>query len=108
MWARQTGAKAVYLRWKTWHRHPKWAQPGVVIEWEGKRFPLDERGIVTYSAQVVETHREGGKVRQRVVAHLGSIPEYLIGEPLARVYFWDPLYRRLCQTGLPKEQHQEI
>ncbi len=86
----------MYVRWKTARRRPKWAVPGVVITMPGKATILGDEGVVTQTAQVVESYRNAdGKPRQRVLLHLGSIPGYALDDPTAQAIFWEAVTHQL-------------
>lgn len=102
----------MYLRWKTIRRRPRWCgnqgQDTVLTTRDGREYPVGKDGVTVYAAQIVESCRVDGKPRQRIVAHLGSIPEHLVDDTITRVFFWELLYRRLARAQLPKEQRQTV
>lgn len=59
-------------------------------------------GPTSYRAQVVSSHRSGGKVRQQIVSHLGSVRSDSSADDIS--LFWGRAFEILDGLGLSSEQ----
>ena len=89
------------------------------VRWK-KRKSVDRRpdhqlwkaGEVTYSIELVESYRLGGKPRQKVIAFLGSIKQSELASVTRRYYFWHQLVTKRMKDyplrTLPSEQQRAV
>lgn len=59
-------------------------------------------------AVLAETMRQDGRVRQRMVKHLGHIEARWIARPTDRFVFWTSVNRALADLSLTPDQRQQI
>ena len=70
--------------------------------------PRSEQERLVLDAVLVESRRVDGKPRQRVIAHLASIPSASLWDPTRRCYFWEQVRDRLRDLDLPADSHASI
>ena len=82
----------MYIRWKRKHRK---AHDGVV-------------GNITFCAFLVQSHRDGGKVKQKVIKYLGSIRREQINYPHYRYLFLHRVNQKLLALKIPESSLHSI
>lgn len=59
-------------------------------------------------AQLLESYREDGKPRQRVIKHLGGFKEHLRELAHIRLYFWQDASKKLDELSLDGLEREKI
>lgn len=83
----------MFIKWKRYtHRLKNWRHP-------------DDYSL---SAVLVECQRVDGKPRHKVIAHLATVSESGIHNPMKSVGFWNCLRFKMTELGFTDEQQAQI
>jgi hypothetical protein len=123
-WLAGSEEVVVFVRWKRRERFriraatKKWSQAlrelcarhGVNLDAESPLPPAtrEPTGKFLLMAFLVRSERQGGKVRQRIVAYLGSVKEEYLGEWCMQDLFWSRAAARLDALALDRAERDRI
>jgi len=81
----------MFIRWKKKKRVKKYSGDGV-----------------TLSAYLVESQRDNGKIKQKIILYLGSIRSDHIKSTHRKEKFWEAIIKNLNETEIPERDRNNL